>query len=188
MTRSNSKLYFGYGSNLWLHQMSLRCPSSTYIGVARLPAYRWMIYDRGYANIVSTKDSSNEVYGLAYSVTAADEAQLDINEGVPEAYTKEILEADLWTAKGGESLCTDGSESARRTEKLLVYINRERTKDDEPKQEYVHRMNMGIRDALAKGVPQGYIDRVIRRFIPEESPEGVQELAYKQALMFEDER
>jgi hypothetical protein len=33
-------LYFGYGSNLWLHQMQLRCPTSQYLGVARLPNYR----------------------------------------------------------------------------------------------------------------------------------------------------
>ncbi|KAL9584321.1 MAG: hypothetical protein Q9203_004702, partial [Teloschistes exilis] len=40
-------LYFAYGSNLWLHQMSLRCPSSVYVGVARLPNYRWIINARG---------------------------------------------------------------------------------------------------------------------------------------------
>ena len=188
MTGSKSKLYFGYGSNLWLYQMSLRCPSSRYVGVARLPAYRWIINNRGYANIVSSEDSSDVVYGLVYSLMVADEAQLDINEGVPEAYTKEFLKATLWTEKGGEHVDTQGGELGGQAKELLVYIDRERTNDDKPKQEYVYRMNMGIKDALAKGVPQDYIDRVIRRFIPQESSDGAHELANRQAMRFEDER
>jgi hypothetical protein len=51
-------LYFGYGSNLWLHQMQLRCPTSQYLGVARLPNYRWIINDRGYANVVERRDTA----------------------------------------------------------------------------------------------------------------------------------
>jgi len=29
-------LYFGYGSNLWMDQMNLRCPDSRYIGLGVL--------------------------------------------------------------------------------------------------------------------------------------------------------
>lgn len=89
-------VYFGFGSNLWLEQMRTRCPTSNYLGVARLNGYRWIINDRGYANVVSSpsKNSSKKqykhtVFGLVYSLLLADEARLDRNEGVPKAYTKE---------------------------------------------------------------------------------------------------
>lgn len=31
-----TKIYFGYGSNLWIDQMNRRCPQNVYIGVALL--------------------------------------------------------------------------------------------------------------------------------------------------------
>jgi hypothetical protein len=48
---------------------------------------------------------------------------------------------------------------------------------------------MGIRDAVKAGVPEGYVEEVMRKFIPEIKDEGeVVEVAEKQALEFEDER
>ncbi|KAI4142444.1 MAG: hypothetical protein L6R39_004938 [Caloplaca ligustica] len=188
MASPPTKLYFGYGSNLWLNQMSLRCPSAVYVGVARLRGYRWIINSRGYANIVECRDPSSEVYGLVYRLTAVDEARLDVNEGVPVAYTKEMMRADLWPCEDVKGVGVGVAESSGLQKELLVYVDRDRTVDDKPKNEYVHRMNMGIKNALDKGVPQHYIDSVMRTFIPVESPEGVQELADRQALRFEDER
>jgi len=187
MTKPQQTLYFGYGSNLWLHQMSLRCPTSKYIGVARLPKYRWIINSRGYANIVASA-SSDEVYGLVYSLTPSDEAQLDINESVPDAYAKEIMRAKLWVSKVGEPVDVAAGGTGEAAADLLVYIDRHRTVDDAPKQEYIHRMNMGIKDALKRGVPEEYVDQVIRRFIPKQCESGMEELANRQALRFEDER
>lgn len=46
-----TNLYFGYGSNLWKAQMQSRCPTSKYLGIARLNGYRWIINKRGYANV-----------------------------------------------------------------------------------------------------------------------------------------
>ena len=183
MTLAHKTSYFGYGSNLWLHQMSLRCPSSTYIGVARLQNYRWIINSRGYANIIASSTPTDEVYGFVYTLTSTDEDRLDINEGVPYAYTKEILKAEFWSL---DSLLSDLPQGGNEVD-LLVYIDRNRTEADKPKQEYIYRMNMGIADALSKGVPKDYIDQVLRKFIPEEAASGTQELAHKQALQFEDE-
>ncbi|EON66158.1 hypothetical protein W97_05401 [Coniosporium apollinis CBS 100218] len=191
---STPTLYFGYGSNLWLHQMAQRCPTSEYLGVARLPNYRWIINDRGYANVVQcrvpsdTKDPVEEVYGLVYSLLENDEARLDVNEGVPIAYTKEHLEAEFWPAeKGVGSGWVNVTMEPQRTE-MLVYIDRERTEDDVPKKEYCFRINEGTKDALRLGVPQDYVDRVIRSFIPAKSDKEAEQLARKQALDFQDER
>ncbi|KAF1353864.1 hypothetical protein BDV97DRAFT_375727 [Delphinella strobiligena] len=186
-------LYFGYGSNLWLHQMEQRCPTSTYEGMARLKDYRWMINSRGYANIVesSTPVSGSEQYenvafGLVFALEAKDESRLDVNEGVPFAYTKEYLEVDFWASKDTEEVIDISKPSEKK--KLLVYINRDLTEDDQPMSEYVYRMNMGIRDALKVGVPKAYVDKVMRRFIIEHDVKEVKQIAMKQALAFEDER
>ena len=211
-------LYFGYGSNLWLHQMQLRCPTSQYLGVARLPNYRWIINDRGYANVVERGDTAeaeagaadqaedqaaaesgnssaaaagDAVYGLVYSLLPADEARLDVNEGVPEAYTKETLGVDFWGSDPRvENGWVDVSGPAQGRD-ALVYIDRKRVAESRPRREYVYRMNMGIRDAVKMGVPRGYVDAVMRKFIPDEG-EGrekgeVERVAMKQALNFVDE-
>ena len=47
--------------------------------------------------------------------------------------------------------------------------------------------NKGIHDALIAGVPLDYVNRVIRPFIPEESPSEAKVKARKQASNFEDE-
>ena len=208
-------LYFGYGSNLWLHQMQLRCPTSQYLGVARLPNYHWIINDRGYANVVERRDTAeaeagaadqaaaeagnssaaaaagDAVYGLVYSLLPADEARLDVNEGVPEAYTKETLGVDFWASDPRvEDGWVDVSGPAQGRD-ALVYIDRKRVAESRPRREYVYRMNMGIRDAVKMGVPRGYVDAVMRKFIPDEG-EGrekgeVERVAMKQALNFVDE-
>lgn len=206
-------LYFGYGSNLWLHQMQLRCPTSQYLGVARLPNYRWIINDRGYANVVERRDTAeaeaeaeaeaaaeagnssaaaaaDAVYGLVYSLLPADEARLDVNEGVPEAYTKETLGVDFWASDPRvEDGWVDVSGPAQGRD-ALVYIDRKRVAESRPRREYVYRMNMGIRDAVKMGVPRGYVDAVMRKFIPGEGEGGkgeVERVAMKQALNFVDE-
>ena len=205
---SNTTIYFGYGSNLWRHQMEQRCPTSEYLGIARLNNYTWIINERGYANIVqlSRKDSStdidhrpaplaydHEVWGLVYTLHPPDEERLDRNEGVPIAYTKETLACDFWPSLNSSSAGANISTKPKEVD-MLVYINREMVEEDDPKEEYVYRMNMGIKDAIRGGVPREYVERVMRRFIPDVDVDGeegdgeVLEVARRQALEFEDER
>ncbi|OCL02836.1 hypothetical protein AOQ84DRAFT_357186 [Glonium stellatum] len=196
MATEPKTLYFGYGSNLWLRQMRLRCPTSEYLGVARLRGYRWIINGRGYANVVEsqadneTANSADVVYGLVYSLLPTDEARLDVNEGVPEAYTKETMAVDFWAS---DPSVDDGQVDVSKPpqdKEALVYIDRKRVTEDKPKKEYIYRMNMGIRDALDMGVPKKYVDGVMREFIPEEEEEKAGEtkaVAMKQALNFVDE-
>ncbi|KAF2731654.1 hypothetical protein EJ04DRAFT_514418 [Polyplosphaeria fusca] len=183
---SNTTIYFGYGSNLWLHQMALRCPHSEYLGVARLDNYKWIINDRGYANVVevpATNDTKTEatnssqyahaVFGLVYSLTPPDERRLDKNEGVPIAYTKELISCKFWAAHHGKPV--NVSAPPTETRDMLVYIDRERVEPSKPKAEYIVRMNHGIEDALTKGVPAEYVDKIMREFIPKEGGEGLEE-------------
>ncbi|KAJ4334443.1 hypothetical protein N0V87_006877 [Didymella glomerata] len=184
-------IYFGYGSNLWLHQMSVRCPTSTYLGVARLPHYTWIINSRGYANVVEQHSSSpsysDHVYGLVYSLLPSDEKRLDRNEGVPIAYTKELISCEFWPSTTHEKANT--SSPPAETREMLVYIDRNRTTPDVPRDEYVYRMNQGIRDALERGMPEEYVQDVMRKFIHERDDDegGIGEFAKTQAAQFKDE-
>jgi len=190
---SNPTLYFGYGSNLWKHQMQQRCPTSKYLGVARLNGYRWIINSRGYANVVEIEKEKqdhlesykDEVWGLVYNLQERDEDRLDGNEGVPIAYTKEDLTVDYWPAHNGKP--PNVKEKPKQVD-MLVYINRKMTSPDKPKKEYIYRMNMGIKDAVKEGMPKGYVEKVMRKFIPDLEDKGVEVVARKQALEFEDER
>ena len=184
--------YFAFGSNLWLDQMASRCPDSPLTGIACLRNYKWFINARGYANIAPSRPRSrarsnsrnsqdgrqaaqeeqpdDEVWGLLYTLSPADEAQLDRNEGVPHAYEKWVIPCEVWPIGPGEA----GSRALRRGEPgrvvdVLVYIDLKRNRGGhQPRAEYVHRMNMGIRDAVVHGVPGGYVREVLREYIPDE--------------------
>jgi gamma-glutamylcyclotransferase len=180
--------------------MDLRCPTSDYLGVARLNGYKWIINERGYANVVEVKDSETEypisgdekyenvVFGLVYLLQPDDEVALDKNEGVPIAYTKENLVCEFWPSKHGNPV--DVQHDVSTEKKMLVYIDRNRITDSKPKREYIVRMNNGIKDAIEKGIPEAYVKAVMRRFIPapEASSDGLEEeQAMRQAVMFVDE-
>jgi hypothetical protein len=86
-------LYFAYGSNLSSYQMRLRCrdapkKSAMPIAVARLDQWKWVICERGYANIVPLLDGAKvgdtdeaTVWGVLYNMTLGDEEVLDRYEG-----------------------------------------------------------------------------------------------------------
>ena len=133
---------------------------------------------------MDSKNSEDEVYGLVYSITSSDEDRLDRNEGVPASYTKEVVDIDFWESKDGKAV--DVRFQGMKKD-VLVYIDRKRVTDDRPQEEYVHRMNMGIRDAVdGAGVPCAYVKKVMRPFISEEGKKGFEKLAKQQASSFED--
>ncbi|POR39141.1 Uncharacterized protein TPAR_00661 [Tolypocladium paradoxum] len=154
-------LYFAYGSNLSTAQMRQRCPYSTPVGLGYLAGWKWLINERGYANVVQLAASDSAkgggVYGLLYLLPPQDEKRLDGYEGVPWAYEK--LHCDLRWARDGEGRAVD--EPAR----ALVYVDRKRAGEGTPRDEYVGRMERGIQDAVENwGLDRGYADKVMRRF------------------------
>jgi gamma-glutamylcyclotransferase len=70
--------------------MKARCPGHRAIGVGILSGYHCIISKRWYANII--KSETDEVQGVVYEITEADERSLDNHEGVAVGtYWKEIL-------------------------------------------------------------------------------------------------
>ena len=77
-------LYFAYGSNMEWKQMRDRCPSASFVGVARLRDHR-LAFTReskrrkcGVADAVA--DDGSEVWGVVYQIDERDVGKLDANE------------------------------------------------------------------------------------------------------------
>jgi gamma-glutamylcyclotransferase len=85
--------YFAYGSNMDWDQMRERCPSATFVGVARLPNHS-LAFSRksikrgcGVADVVAT--IGHDVWGVVYRIgDSEDQERLDKREGVPTAYVE----------------------------------------------------------------------------------------------------
>ena len=138
------------------------------------------------ANVILSRNSEDEVYGLVYDLTSSDEDRLDRNEGVPSSYTKEIIAIDFWESKDGKAVDV---RSQAMKKSVLVYIGRKSVLHDKPQEEYIHRMNMGIKDAVdGAGIPLSYVQKFIRPFIPVQGQKEGEELARKPTMNFEEGR
>ncbi|EMF13795.1 uncharacterized protein SEPMUDRAFT_163412 [Sphaerulina musiva SO2202] len=142
-------IYFAYGSNLWQHQMHQRCPSSKFLGIVRLKGFEWIIYQRGFANIVEVDsrkegddekeekgkegDYRNQVWGMMYSLEEEDEKLLDEREGVPVAYRKEWIECEFWTVPEAAASSSSSSSSSSREEEEEFGKNEDGSTLDEEK-------------------------------------------------------
>lgn len=159
---SSQTLYLAYGSNLSSTQMAQRCPDSPAEGLGLLRGWRWLINDRGYANVVEGEDEDGDdvpalVYGVLYRLSAEDEDSLDMYEGVPRAYEKLWLPVEIVTGGGGEA----------ETVTALVYVDKKRVHPSVPREEYIDRMNRGIVEASDQwGLPEWYVTQVMRPYIP----------------------
>ena len=164
--------------------MHRRCPDHTLIGPALLPHHRWQINTRGYANLVPTTNRGghdHDAYGVVYTISESDEAQLDLSEGVPYWYQRvkrpvKLLPSTTSTAatppRSSSSSSSSGegegggeeAEGERVLEDVLVYIDTIRTTDGRPREEYISRINNGFRDAV--GIPEEWVERYVREYVP----------------------
>lgn len=155
--------------------MALRCPDSPYVGMAVLRDWRWIINERGYATLVAAP--GDIVVGMVYLLVPKDEMRLDRNEGVPIDYVKEMLKVEVtWADTAQPRASDDGIREGGKVE-VLVYIDHERVQESTPNEEYVWRMNMGIADAVARGMTPEYVEKYLRPFIRVESQEKVEAIA-----------
>ena len=176
--------------------MASRCPTSSHHSFGVLRGYRWIIGERGYANIIKSivssgvktsplgdqrkadgqegvregldkeeMDGEDAVYGMLYSLEEKDEENLDVAEGVPYAYVKRELDVDLLSREDGRE---EGGEGGPGSVKALVYVDEKRLGEGVCREEYVARMNRGIRDAMGKGMGKTYVEKVLRPFVREE--------------------
>jgi cation transport regulator ChaC len=82
-------LYFAYGSNMDLMQMSDRCPAAVTVSTAELPSHRFIINTRGVATVVP--DPTSTVQGLLWEISKKDERSLNRHEGVKHGIYKKAF-------------------------------------------------------------------------------------------------
>jgi len=129
MTR---KLYFAYGSNLHLGQMSVRCPGASPVARVTLRDHRLIF--RGVADVVYSPGDSVE--GAVYSITPSDELALDRYEGfIASAPEHGLYRKEWFRVRRG-----DGS-----IERVMFYAMN-RGKGHAPSQSYLRTIREGYAD------------------------------------------
>jgi gamma-glutamylcyclotransferase (GGCT)/AIG2-like uncharacterized protein YtfP len=148
-------LYFAYGSNLHVEQMSRRCPLAVSLGRMRLPG--WRLIFRGVADIVP--DESTVCYGGVWRITRRCEAALDQYEGVAGGmYRKEYIALET---------TPDGIEE------MLVYTMNS-TGVMPPSERYLGIIEQGYRDfAMPKRAWRG-LDRAVRESWDDKAPSYIE--------------
>jgi hypothetical protein len=169
--------------------------SSIPIAIASLPGWKWLICQRGYANIVElppdTPDSdSGTVWGVLYNLTQGDEDILDMYEGHndrrnprpnpnPDAsqrmrkpfeqggwdYNKHYL--PVMVAKWLVEPTTFGLPEGTSSVRVLVYVDEFRTGEGPIKREYIGRMNRAIDESVQLGMPRAWCEKVMRKWVTE---------------------
>ena len=79
--------YFSYGMNTNLTQMARRCPKAVSLGAAMLPGFRFEF--KQFATVVP--DYQSDSVGVVWEITEDCEDALDILEGFPKYYTKQMV-------------------------------------------------------------------------------------------------
>ena len=79
--------YFSYGMNTNLAQMARRCPQAVSLGAAVLPGFRFEF--KSFATVVA--DYEMDTVGVVWEISDDCEDALDILEGYPVYYTKQIV-------------------------------------------------------------------------------------------------
>ncbi|MFQ5781251.1 MAG: gamma-glutamylcyclotransferase family protein [Nitrospiria bacterium] len=88
-------IYFAYGSNMDVDQMTARCPGSKMIGIAQLSHYtmaftRWSrSWNSATADILP--DFGKTVYGVLYDLTLDDLKKMDRFADYPNSYIRQDI-------------------------------------------------------------------------------------------------
>ena len=175
--------------------------SSTPIAIARLENWEWFICQRGYANVKekpTNEAADSVVWGVLYDLTQEDEDILDQYEGVsywrnsdPEPnpniadrerkpflqgnwdYNKLYLPLTItkWLVDAQDRPFTDQPSVSVRA---LVYVDEERLQTGDIITAYIGRMNRGIDESVALGMPRDWIESTMRRWVTPEiyPPQG----------------
>jgi gamma-glutamylcyclotransferase len=181
MSFSIPNQYFAYGSNLWIEQMEKRCPHSILLGLGRLRGWHWIINERQYANVVKiTMDdplplgSEPEVWGSVWQLSEDDFDRLDEFEGASTGcYKRSVVEVDFWIRDDSSQMLLNrerkGGQKGVQPRQMdaWLYFDPWRVNSSTPQYEYIHRMNSGILDAVSLGMPESYVNNVMRQYIPD---------------------
>lgn len=134
--------YFAYGSNLNMAQMAARCKDSKPLSIAVLHGYH-LKYRRGFATIEYGTEH-DKVFGGIYQVSNNDVAELDIYEGFPTMYYRDIVQVDV---------------QEPRFETALTYMMHKCFDETVPRDGYYEIIEQGYLDW---GLPLGSLENTVQ--------------------------
>lgn len=86
-------LYVAYGSNMNLEQMQFRCPNSKVVSNGILKG--WELVFNFHADIINTDNENDFVPVVVWDIAEEDWDRLDMYEGFPSYYVKQIVNVIL---------------------------------------------------------------------------------------------
>ncbi|CAG8062760.1 unnamed protein product [Penicillium salamii] len=134
------------------------------------------------AHEIPVSGSEDTVYGVLYEMDLRDETVLDMYEGIDvraEDSDGQFVDVNVrpkeqgrgsynkWFVKAEAVKWLDEHENPETEVDALVYVDEGCVTLSEPNFEYIARMNRGIHESVQLGLPQRWVDEVIRKFIPE---------------------
>lgn len=147
MSKNNSltkdRFYIAYGSNLNREQMAMRCPAAEIVKATYLTNYRLMFRGRGTAVATVEKHAGGMVPILIWRLKPSDEQALDIYEGYPHLYRKEML----WVTVNG-----------RRAQAMIYIMNEAHHPYGTPSRSYFDTIKQGYKES-------GFDDKILRRAV-----------------------
>ena len=94
-------LYISYGSNMNLQQMAYRCPNSKVVCNGEL--HGWKLVFNVHADVIKGK-KNDVVPVVAWDIADEDWAMLDMYEGYPSYYVKEVVNVTLDNGEDTEAI------------------------------------------------------------------------------------
>lgn len=139
---ANTFLYFAYGSNMLTRRLTARTPSAEVVGSAFVEGHR-LTFDKvssdgsGKCDIEPTGNAADRVYGVLFTIAAAEAGDLDEAEG-HHGYRKGKVQVVI----------SEGTSTA------VAYS----ATDKHPSRPFHWYKNFVIAGAVEHALPTGYID------------------------------
>ena len=147
MSKNNNpekdRYYIAYGSNLNLEQMARRCPTAGVVKATFLHNFRLMFRGKNTAVATIEKHKGSKVPVLIWLLQPGDEQALDIYEGYPHLYRKEMLRITV---------------NGRRVQAMVYIMNEFHHPYDTPSRSYFETIRQGYEAA-------GFDDKILRRAV-----------------------
>ncbi len=163
MSKSNNaakdRFYIAYGSNLNLGQMAKRCPTAQIVKATYLRNYRLMFRGKSTAVATIEKCQGDKVPILIWRLQPNDEHNLDIYEGYPHLYRKEMIKVTV---------------DSRRLRAMAYIMNEALHPYDTPSRSYFDTIRQGYEDAGfdAKILRHAVLDSVWEAYLAEKYEGG----------------
>ena len=89
--------YIAYGSNMSVEQMAHRCPGAKIVGTGKIEGYNLLFRGRAYSAVATVEKGrpKSTVPVLVWEINKRHEEALDIYEGFPNLYTKELIPVQM---------------------------------------------------------------------------------------------